>query len=43
VGIIILGIISNIMNLVNVSPYLTGTVKGIIIIVAVMIQRRDKA
>lgn len=42
VGIIILGIISNIMNLVNVSPYLTGTVKGIIILVAVMIQRRSK-
>ncbi len=43
VGVIILAIIGNIMNLVNVSPYLTGTVKGIIIIVAVMIQRREKA
>ena len=40
VGIIILGVISNIMNLVNISPYLNGAVKGIIIMVAVLLQRR---
>lgn len=40
VGIIILGVISNIMNLVNISPYLNGAVKGIIILVAVLLQKR---
>lgn len=41
VGIIILGIISNIMNLLNISPYLNGAVKGLIILVAVLMQRRE--
>lgn len=42
VGIIILGIIGNIMNLMNISPYLNGAVKGIIILIAVLLQKRGK-
>lgn len=41
IGVIILGVISNIMNLVNISPYLSGTVKGMIILAAVMIQKNN--
>jgi ribose transport system permease protein len=40
VGAIILGVINNMLNLVGVSPYLQGTVKGLVIISAVLIQRR---
>jgi ribose transport system permease protein len=40
VGAIILGVINNMLNLVGVSPYLQGTVKGLVIILAVLIQRR---
>lgn len=41
-GIIILGVISNTMNLVNISPYLSGAVKGTIILIAVLLQKRSK-
>lgn len=40
-GVLILGILNNILNLADVSPYLQGMVKGIIIIFAVLIQRKD--
>jgi ribose transport system permease protein len=40
VGAIILGIINNMLNMVGVSPYLQGTVKGVVIIAAVLVQRR---
>lgn len=40
-GVLILGILNNIINLVNVSPYLQGLVKGIIIITAVLLQKKD--
>lgn len=40
-GVLILGILNNILNLANVSPYLQGMLKGIIIIIAVLIQKRD--
>jgi ribose transport system permease protein len=40
VGAIILGVINNMLNMVGISPYLQGTVKGIVIIGAVFIQRR---
>ena len=40
VGVIILGIIGNLMNLMNISPYLNGAVKGSIILIAVLVQRR---
>jgi ribose transport system permease protein len=40
VGAIILGIINNMLNLLGVSAYLQGTVKGLVIIGAVYIQRQ---
>jgi len=39
IGAIILGIINNMLNMLGVSPYLQGLVKGIVIIGAVSIQR----
>lgn len=38
VGAIILGIINNMLNLLGVSPYLQGTVKGLVILIAVLMQ-----
>ena len=40
-GVLILGILNNMMNLTNVSPYLQGFVKGLIIIIAVVFQKRE--
>lgn len=39
VGLLILGVISNMLNLLQVSPYLQGLVKGFIIVAAVLVQR----
>ena len=41
IGAVILGIINNMMNMLGVSPYLQGLVKGSVIIAAVFIQRGD--
>src|SRR6056297_497961 len=41
IGAIILGIVNNMLNMLGVSPYLQGTVKGLVIIGAVLIQRKD--
>lgn len=41
-GILILGVLSNLMNLLNISPYLQGVVKGAIIIAAVLLQKRSR-
>ncbi|MGE5550051.1 MAG: ABC transporter permease [Bacteroidota bacterium] len=38
-GVIILGLIANILNLINVPPYPQQIAKGLIILVAVLIQR----
>jgi len=38
IGVVILGIINNMLNLLGVSPYLQGTVKGLVILVAVLAQ-----
>lgn len=38
IGAIILGIINNMLNMMGVSPYLQGTVKGLVIIFAVLLQ-----
>jgi ribose transport system permease protein len=38
IGAIILGIINNMLNLLGVSPYLQGTVKGLVILIAVLVQ-----
>lgn len=40
-GVLILGILNNTMNLMNVSPHLQGLVKGLIIIIAVVFQKRE--
>ncbi|PSL41456.1 monosaccharide ABC transporter membrane protein (CUT2 family) [Planomicrobium soli] len=40
-GVLILGILNNMMNLTNVSPHLQGFVKGLIIIIAVVFQKRE--
>ncbi len=42
IGAIILGIVNNMLNMLGVSPYLQGTVKGLVIIAAVLIQRKKK-
>jgi len=38
IGAVILGIINNMLNMMGVSPYLQGTVKGFIILIAVLAQ-----
>lgn len=40
-GVLILGVLNNMINLMNVSPYLQGLVKGCIIITAVLLQKKD--
>lgn len=41
IGMLILGLIGNIMNLMNVANYPQQVIKGIIIIAAVLLQKRD--
>ena len=44
IGVLILSLIDNILNLTNgVSPYLNGAIQGVIIILAVILQRERKA
>ncbi len=40
-GVLILGILNNMLTLMGVSPFVTGTVKGVIIIVAVLVQKKE--
>ena len=42
IGVIILGTINNIMNLLNVSPMMQPAVKGVIILLAVYLNSREK-
>lgn len=42
IGALTLGIVNNMLNMWGVSPYLQGTVKGIVIIGAVLIQRKRR-
>lgn len=42
VGFIILGIVNNMMIMLNISPYLSGAVKGAVILFAVLMQRREQ-
>lgn len=42
IGAIILGMINNMLNMIGVSPYLQGTVKGFVIIFAVLVQYKRK-
>lgn len=44
VGVLILSLIGNILNLTDlVSPYLNGAIQGVIIVLAVVLQRQKKA
>ncbi|ASJ76305.1 Ribose import permease protein RbsC [Granulosicoccus antarcticus IMCC3135] len=44
IGVLILSLIDNILNLTDfVSPYLNGAIQGVIIILAVILQRESKA
>ncbi len=44
IGVLILSLIGNILNLASmVSPYLNGTIQGVIVILAVVLQRERKA
>ncbi len=42
IGAVILGIVNNMLNMLGVSPYLQGTVKGLVIIGAVLIQHKKR-
>ncbi|NCD33185.1 MAG: ABC transporter permease [Spartobacteria bacterium] len=42
IGAVILGIVNNMLNMMGVSPYLQGAVKGLIIISAVLLQYKKK-
>lgn len=39
-GVLLLGVLNNVLNLLNLSPFLQGFVKGIIIIIAVLLQKK---
>lgn len=41
-GVLIFGIINSVLNLVGISPYLQGTIKGCIILLAVVLVQRTK-
>ncbi len=44
IGVLILSLIDNILNLANlVSPYLNGAIQGVIIVLAVILQREGKS
>ena len=42
IGVVLMGVLNNVLNLMDVSPFLQGFVKGLIIIVAVLVQRKEK-
>jgi len=42
IGVLILGVIQNMLNLLQVSVYLQGLVKGLVIIGAVLLQRAER-
>ncbi|WP_395835750.1 ABC transporter permease [Archangium violaceum] len=42
IGVLILGVVGNMLNLLQVSVYLQGLVKGVIIIGAVLLQRAER-
>ena len=43
IGVAVLGVIGNMLNFLDVSPYLQGLVKGLIIVAAVLLQRVGRA
>ena len=42
-GMIIIGVVSNLLVMFQISPFLTGVFKGSLILLAVLFQRRDRA
>lgn len=40
-GVLVMGVLNNILNLMDVSPFLQGTFKGLIVILAVLVQRKN--
>lgn len=40
-GVLIIGVMNNLLNLVGVDPFLREAFKGVIVVAAVLIQRRD--
>ena len=43
-SVLILSLIGNILNIASlVSPYLNGTIQGVIVVLAVILQRERKA
>jgi ribose transport system permease protein len=42
-GVLILGIVNNMMVLIGVPPFLVGAVKGAIVVLAVLLQKKEKA
>jgi ribose transport system permease protein len=40
--VFIIGMVSNILIMLNLSPFLQGAVKGIIILTAVLLQKKDR-
>jgi ribose transport system permease protein len=42
IGAVILGIVNNMFDMLEVSPHLQGAVKGVVIIAAVMVQRKKR-
>jgi ribose transport system permease protein len=42
-GVLILGVVANIMNLLNWASYVQYTIRGVIILIAVMMQRGSQA
>ena len=40
-GVLIIGVMNNLLNLVGVDPFLREAFKGVIVIAAVLIQRKD--
>jgi len=43
IGAAVLGVINNMLNMAGISPYLQGMVKGLVIILAVLVQYKRKA
>jgi len=41
-GILIMGIINNILTLIGVDPFLVNAIKGLIVILAVLLQTKEK-
>ena len=41
-GVIIMAIVNNILNLIGADPNLQSLIKGLIILVAVVFQRKEK-